>query len=62
MKIRVLTKSIKESSNSYYSTRSKKIINLIQQLEKKSEAKLTLSGCLIFNKKNHIIVEKYKKS
>ena len=62
MKIRVLSKSIKDSSNSYYSTRSKKIINLIHELEKKSETKLTLSGCLIFNGKNRIIIEKYKKN
>ena len=62
MKIRVLSNSIKVLTKSYYSTRSKKIITLIKQLEIQPSAKLTLAGCSIFKEKNHIIIKKQKKS
>ena len=61
MKIKVLSKSIKEFTNSYYSTRSKKIINLIERIQKKDIKKNTLSGCFIFKEKNHIIIQKEQK-
>ena len=62
MKIRVLSRSIKELTKSYYSTRSKKIINLVEQLETKANIKLTLAQCLILKEKDHIIIKKHKKS
>ena len=58
MKMRVFKKSIKNLTNSYYSPRSKKIFNLINQIKAKKNAKLTLGGCIIFRKKKHIILEK----
>jgi tRNA(Ile)-lysidine synthase len=58
MKMRVLSKSIKELTKSYYSTRSKKVINLVEKLEIKNNTKFTLAGCFIFNEKNHIIIKK----
>ena len=58
MKMKVLNESIKEFTKSYYSTRSKKIINLVQQLETKNNTKFTLAGCFIFKEKNHIIIKK----
>ena len=58
MKIMVLMKTIKDFTNSYYSTRSKKIINLINQIKTKKNAKFTLGGCIILREKKHIILEK----
>ena len=51
-------KTIKDFTNSYYSTRSKKIINLINQIKTKKNAKFTLGGCIILREKKHIILEK----
>ena len=56
------SKEIKELTKSYYSTRSKKIINLVEQLETKANIKLTLAQCLILKEKDHIIIKKHKKS
>ena len=62
MKMRVLKKSIKDFTNSYYSPRSKKIFNLIDQIRAKKNPKLTLGGCIISREKNHIILKKEKKN
>ena len=48
----------KDFTNTYYSPRSKKIFNLINQIKAKKNAKLTLGGCIIARKKKHIILEK----
>ena len=49
MKMRVIKKSIKDLTKSYYSPRSKKIINLIKQrLGQKKKTNLTLSRMLNF--------------
>ena len=58
MKMRVFKKAIKDSSKAYYSTRSKKIFNLIDQIRAKKNAKLTLGGCIISREKNHINLKK----
>ena len=62
MKMRVFKKSIKDFTNSYYSPRSKKIFNLIDQFRAKKNPKLTLGGCIISREKNHIILKKEKKN
>tara|TARA_B100001250_G_scaffold191988_1_gene165027 strand:- start:642 stop:1664 length:1023 start_codon:yes stop_codon:yes gene_type:complete len=62
MKMRVLQKSIKDLTNAYYSPRSKKIFNLINQIKEKKNAKLTLGGCIILREKNHIILKKERKN
>ena len=62
MKMRVFSKSIKEFTKSYYSPRSKKIINLIEKLENKKNIKFTLAGCIILREKAHIIIKKEKKN
>ena len=62
MRMRVLSRSIKEITKSYYSLRSKKIINVDNQLKMKNNLKLPLAGCLIFKDKKHIIIEKVKKN
>ena len=58
MKMRVFNKSLKESTKSYYSPRSKKVINLVNQLKVKKDIQLTLLGCFILKEKNHIIIKK----
>ena len=62
LKMRVLRKSITDFSQSYYSPRSKKIINLIVQIEAQKDAKLTLGGCLILKEKTRIIIMSENKS
>ena len=62
MKMKVFQKSITDFTNAYYSPRSKKIFNLIDQIESKKNTKLTLGGCLIFKEKSHIILEKENKN
>ena len=61
MKIRVLGKSIKEFTKSYYSIRSKKIINLAKQIDEKKNKELTLAGCFFLKKKNYIVIKSGKK-
>ncbi|MDC0903085.1 tRNA lysidine(34) synthetase TilS [Pelagibacteraceae bacterium] len=62
IKMRFLNKSIKSLTNSYYSPRSKKIFNLIDQLLVKKSLKLSLGRCNIFKEKNYIIIQKEKKN
>ena len=61
MRMRVLGKCIKDISKSYYSQRSKKIINLDKSLGMKNNSQLSLGGCLIFKDKNQILIKKAKK-
>ena len=58
MKMRVFEKLIKDFTNSYYMPRTKKVINLVNTLESKKRAKLTLGGCIIYRDNNQIILEK----
>ena len=58
MKMRVFKKAIKDSTKAYYYPRSKKIFNLIDQIQVKKDAKLTLGGCIISREKNHINLQK----
>ena len=62
MKMRVFKKVIKDFTKKYYSIRSKKIFNLIDQIGAKKNAKLTLGGCIISREKKHIILRKEIKS
>ena len=58
MKMRVFKKAIKDLTKAYYVARSGKIFNLIDQIKAKKNAKLTLGGCIISRKKNHINLKK----
>ena len=60
MRMRVLSRSFKEISKSYYNLRSKKIINLDNKLKIKNNLQISLSGCLIFKDKKQIIIKKSK--
>ena len=62
MKVMVLKKTIKDFTQSYYATRSKKVINLINQIKAKKNVKFTLGGCIIFKEKKHIIFQKENKN
>ena len=62
MKMRVLKRSIQELNNSYYSSRSRKIVNLIDKIKLTKKMKTTLGGCIISTDKNHLIMEKEKKN
>ena len=62
MKIMIIKQTIQDLTNSYYATRSKKIVNLINQIKAKKNAKLTLGGCIILREKKHIILKKENKN
>ena len=62
MKLMVLTKTIKDFTNSYYAVRSNKIIRLIDKIKAKKNVKFTLGGCVILVEKKHIILEKENKN
>jgi len=58
MKMRVFKKAIKDFTKAYYFPRSKKVFNLIDQIQLNKNAKLTLGGCIISREKNHINLRK----
>ncbi len=62
MKMKVLKQSIKDLSNSYYSPRSKKIENLIAQVEYRKDVNRTLGRCVINREKGYIILKKEKEN
>ena len=54
-KISLINESIKQLKNNYYDLRSKKVDNLINNLEKKEFKKSTLGGCIFFKKKRKFV-------
>ena len=44
----------------YYDLRSKKIVNLIKNLNKKNFKKATLGGCIFFKKDQHLCLKAEK--
>ena len=50
MKIALINQSIKKLKKNYYDIRSKKVENLIDNLDKKNFKKSTLGGCIFFKK------------
>ena len=61
IKMRMLNKSITELTKSYYAPRSKKTLYLINSLKEKNHIKSTLGGCVIYKKKDQIILQKEEK-
>ncbi len=57
IKMRILTKSIKDLSNSYYSPRAKKVLNLLKKIDTIDPYSQTLAGCDILRDKNKIILK-----
>ena len=62
IKVMVLKKTIRDFNKSYYSARTKKVINLINRIEESGNTKLTLGGCVILREKKHIILRKENKN
>ena len=62
MKMRIIKQSITDITKAYYAPRSKKILNLIDQLKIKKNVRFTLGGCFVLKEKNHIILRKEEKN
>ena len=58
MKIKVLKQSIKDLSNAYYLTRSKKIVNLVEQICTSKNVNRPLGGCIVYREKECLILKK----
>ena len=58
IKLKVLGNEIKIFSKSYYPPRSKKVMNLINEIEFKKRNKFTLGGCLLKKAGNFLIITK----
>ena len=61
IKLKVLNHAIIKLTKAYYAPRSKKTLNLIDNLKSKNYIKSTLGGCTIFKKKDRIILVKDEK-
>ena len=57
IKIRVINDAIKKLRNNYYNPRSKKVLNLIKNLENKDFKQLTLAGCLFIKKRDKLCLK-----
>ena len=57
IKIALINESIKRLKNNYYNPRSKKVENLIINLEKRNFKKSTLSGCIFILKKDNLCLK-----
>ncbi len=60
IKIRVVNESIKKLKKNYYNPRSKKVLNLIRNLQNKNFKGATLGGCRFYIKKDHLCLKKEK--
>ena len=59
-KIALINESIKKLKKNYYDLRSKKVMNLIKNLDKKDFKKLTLGGCIFFKKGENLCLKDEK--
>mgnify|MGYP000877309884 CR=1 FL=1 len=57
IKIALITESIKRLKNNYYNQRSKKVENLINNIEKRDFKKATLGGCIFIIKKDYLCLK-----
>ena len=60
LKMRIINESIKYLKKNYYNPRSKKVINLIKNLNKKNFSKATLGGCIFIKKNDHLCLSREK--
>ena len=60
VKIAVINESIKKLKNNYYNARSKKVENLINNIEKSNFKKSTLAGCVFIIKKGNLSLKNEK--
>ena len=61
IKIAVINRSIKQLKNNYYDLRSKKVENLINNLDKKDFKNSTLGGCVFFKKGEYLCLKAEKR-
>ena len=61
IKIAVINQSIKLLKNNYYDLRSKKVENLINNLDKKNFKNSTLGGCIFFKKGQYLCLKSEKR-
>ena len=54
IKISVINEAIKKIKKNYYNPRSKKVVNLIRNIENKKFTKATLGGCVFLKKKDFL--------
>ena len=61
IKIAVINQSIKQLKRNYYDLRSKKVENLISNLDKKDFKNFTLGGCIFFKKGEYLCLKSEKR-
>ena len=61
IKIAVINQSIKQLKSNYYDVRSKKVENLISNLDKKDFKNSTLGGCIFFKKGEYLCLKLEKR-
>ena len=61
IKIKLINKAIKILRGNYYDARSKKVLNLIKNVQNKRFIKSTLAGCLFYLKKEHLCLKLEKR-
>ena len=57
IKIALINESIRKLRKNYYNPRSKKVENLIKNIEKSNFKKSTLSGCVFILKKDNLCLK-----
>ena len=60
VKIAVINESVKKLQKNYYDLRSKKIKNLINNIEKRDFKSSTLGGCIFFKKDRNLCIKPEK--
>ena len=60
IKIAVINQSIKQLKSNYYDSRSKKVENLIGNLDKKDFKNSTLGGCIFYKKGEYLCLKPEK--
>ena len=60
IKIAVINESIKKIKSNYYNLRSKKVENLIKNIEKSNFKRSTLGGCIFYKKKGNLCLKNEK--
>ena len=61
IKIALINQSIKRLKSNYYDLRSKKVENLISNLDKKDFKNFTLGGCIFFKKGEYLCLKSEKR-
>ena len=57
IKLALINESVKQIKNNYYDLRSKKVVNLIQALNKRNFKRSTLGGCIFYKKNSNLCLK-----